>query len=140
MKKMLEEFKKFALRGNVLELAVGLVIGSSFTAIVNSLVNDVISPLVGLLVRVDFSALCFRVGEVSVGYGAFLMAIVNFVIVAWVLFLLVRGVNKLSAMGRHEAAPAPSTKKCPYCLSDIPLAASRCPRCTSALPGEGKEV
>ncbi len=136
MKKMMQEFKKFALRGNVMDLAVGVMIGSAFSAIVTSLVNDIISPLIGLLVQVDFSALTLAVGDVNIAYGAFIMAIINFILVALVLFGLVKAVNRVSSLGKKPEAPAaPTTKKCPYCQSEIPLAATRCPHCTSMLEG-----
>lgn len=134
MKKVIEEFKKFALRGNVIDLAVGVVIGAAFTAIVTSLVNDIISPLIGLLVKVDFSELALVIGDVSIKYGAFIMALINFFIVAVVLFSVVKAINGLSALGRKKADDTPpQTKKCPYCLSEIPRQATRCPHCTSEL-------
>ncbi len=136
MKKMMQEFKKFALRGNVMDLAVGVMIGSAFSAIVTSLVNDIISPLIGWLVQVDFSALTLAVGDVNIAYGAFIMAIINFILVALVLFGLVKAVNRVSSLGKKPEAPAaPTTKKCPYCQSEIPLAATRCPHCTAMLEG-----
>ena len=148
---MWQEFKKFALRGNMLDLAVGLIIGSAFGAIVTSLVKDVIMPPIGLLLGgVDFTNLfvLLRAGDpgapyasladaqaagaVSINYGAFINTIVSFVIVALAVFLLVRSVNKL--MPAPEVAPAPATRACPYCLSTVPLKATRCPHCTSELP------
>ena len=136
MKKFLEEFKKFAMRGNVLDMAVGMVIGGAFTAIVNSLVNDIISPLVGLFGNVDFSDKVLMIGDVALNYGSFLMAVINFLIVAFALFMVVKAVNKASSLHKkeEEAKPAaPATKTCPYCMSEIPLAATRCPHCTSQL-------
>jgi large conductance mechanosensitive channel len=134
MKKFFEEFKKFAMRGNVIDLAVGMVMGSAFTAIVNSLVNDIISPLIGLFATGGFSQVVIPVGKASLGIGSFLMAVVNFLIVAFVLFCVVKTLNKASSLTKKkEQAPAPTTKKCPYCLSEIPIGATRCPHCTSQL-------
>ena len=146
---MFKEFKEFALKGNVLDLAVGIVIGAAFTSIVNSLVADIIMPPIGLLLgKVDFSnlfvvlsegktpgpyatlAAAKAAGAVSINIGLFLNALISFVIVAFAVFLLVKGFNQLRR--QKEAAPAPvTTKECPRCLSVIPLAASRCPYCTS---------
>jgi large conductance mechanosensitive channel len=148
---MLREFKEFAMRGNVLDLAVGIVIGAAFSTIVKSLVDDVLMPPIGLLLgKVDFSNLFLvlkhgtppgpypslaaaqAAGAVSINYGAFVNTIINFLIVAFAIYLLVRGVNKLK---RQEEAPpaAPTTKECPYCLITIPLHATRCAHCTSEL-------
>lgn len=135
MKKFLEEFKQFALRGNVMDLAVGVIIGAAFQAIVSSLVNDIINPLIGLFAKTDFTNLSIKVWDVSINYGSFITAIINFVIMAFVIFMLMKALNKLSTLTHHvEAAPAaPTTKVCPYCLSEIPIAATRCAHCTSAL-------
>jgi len=133
MKTFWKEFKQFALRGNVLELAVGVVIGSAFSAIVTALVDNLISPLIGLLVNVNFSDLSAKIGGVTFNYGAFLMAVLNFIIVAFVLFLLVRTANTISKVTSREEAAAPTTKKCPYCKSEIDIDATRCPHCTSQL-------
>lgn len=143
---MLKEFKEFAMRGNVLDMAVGIVIGAAFGRIVSSLVNDVIMPPVGLLLgKADFSSLFFNLSGASyatlaeakkagapvIPYGAFLNTILDFVIVAFVIFLLIRQVNRFKR--QPEAAPA-TTKECPYCLSVIPLKATRCGHCTAQLP------
>ena len=137
MKKFLEEFKQFALRGNVMNLAVGVIIGGAFQAITNSLVNDVISPLIGLVANTDLSYLVFTVRGVEVRYGAFLTAVINFVIMAFVIFMLVKGINALLDLGKKKEEPAapaaPTTKKCPYCMSEIAIEATRCPHCTSSL-------
>ena len=137
MKSFMKEFKEFALRGSVLDLAIGMIIGAAFTAIITSLVNDIISPLLGLLVGVDFSKLVATVGGVDIKYGAFIMAIINFILVALALFMLLKGANKLmSAAKKEEEEEAPTTKVCPYCKSEIPVEATRCPCCTSELPEE----
>lgn len=140
MKKMIREFKEFALRGNVMDLAVGMIIGAAFQAIVKSLVADVISPVIGLFANTDLSYLVLTVGEVEIRYGAFLTAVINFVIMAAIIFLLVKGMNTLANIGKkketEEAAQAPAVKQCPYCKSEIAAAALRCPHCTSILEEE----
>ena len=137
MKKFLEEFKQFALRGNVMNLAVGVIIGGAFQAITNSLVNDIISPLIGLVANTDLSYLTVTIRDVEIRYGAFITAIINFVIMAFVIFWLVKGINALLDMGKKKEEPAapaaPTTKKCPYCASEIAIEATRCPHCTSSL-------
>jgi large conductance mechanosensitive channel len=147
---MFKEFKEFAMRGNVLDLAVGIIIGGAFGTIVKSLVDDVIMPPIGLaLGNVDFSDLYFMLkegtkaappyatlaaaqaaGAVTINYGLFFNAVITFLIVAFAVFLLVRTANRLRP---QEAPSAPATKECPYCRMAIPLAATRCPECTSEL-------
>ncbi|MDD6176145.1 MAG: large conductance mechanosensitive channel protein MscL [Firmicutes bacterium] len=140
MKKFLSEFKKFALRGNVIDLAVGVIIGGAFQAIVSSLVGDVISPLLGLIAKEDFSGWVWTVGGVEVKYGSFLTAVINFLLMALVIFLLLRGLNKLLSIGKKPEAPkAPTTKICPFCKSEIALDATRCPHCTSVLEEAAEE-
>lgn len=134
MKKFFNEFKEFALRGNVMDLAVGVIIGAAFQAIVSSLVDDIISPLIGLVANTDFSDLVVMVGDVPIKYGAFITAIINFVIMAFVIFLLVKGLNKLSGLGKKPTEEKPTTKKCPYCCTDIAIEATKCPNCTADLP------
>lgn len=133
MKKIFEEFKKFAFKGNALDMAVAVVIGASFSSIVNSLVNDIISPLVGLLVRTDFSDLKVNIFGVDIAYGSFIMQVINFLIVAFVLFMVVKSINKVTSLGKKEVKEEPKTKKCTYCLSEIAIEATRCPHCTSQL-------
>jgi len=143
---MLKEFREFAMRGNVLDMAVGIIIGAAFGRIITSLVNDVIMPPIGLLMgKVDFSSLFLnlsgteypslaeakKAGAPVIGYGAFLNTVLDFVVVAFVIFLLIRQVNRLK---KQPAPAAPGTKECPYCLSALPLKASRCGHCTSQLP------
>ncbi len=131
---MLKEFREFALRGNVIDLAVGVIIGGAFGKIIGSLVNDVLMPLIGLVVGgVNFAELSFTVGAAVIKYGAFIQSIVDFVIIAFVVFLIVKAAN---ASRKPEPAPAPAaptTKECPHCATQIPVAAKRCPNCTSAL-------
>jgi len=143
---VLKEFKEFAMRGNVLDMAVGIIIGAAFGKIVSSMVEDVIMPPVGrLLGHVDFSGLFLNLGEKSydtlaaakaagaptLNYGIFLNSIINFLIVAFAVFLLVRAVNKWVA--KPAPAAAPMTKECPQCAMAIPIAAKRCGHCTSQL-------
>ena len=142
---MLKEFRDFAMRGNVIDLAVGVVIGAAFGKIVTSFVNDVLMPPIGLLLgKVDFSSLFISLngqtyaslteaqaaGAPTLNYGLFINAIIDFLIVAFVIFLFIRGINRM-----HKPAPAaaPTTKECPYCFTNIPVKATRCPNCTSEL-------
>ena len=148
---MFKEFKEFAMRGNVVDMAVGIIIGAAFGTIVKSLVDDVIMPPIGLLLgSVDFSdlfvtlkegatagpyltlAAAKEAGAVTLSYGAFFNTIISFLIVAFSVFLLIKGMNSLK---RKEEAPAadPTTKECPYCFSTIPVKATKCPNCTSTL-------
>jgi len=129
---MLKEFKDFAMRGNVMDLAIAVIIGSAFGKIIASLVNDVLMPLIGLaLGGLNFSELSFTVGEAVIKYGAFIQSIVDFIIVAFVIFMLARAMNN---MKKKESAPAaPATKECPHCFSTISIKATRCPNCTSQL-------
>jgi len=128
---MLEEFKKFIMRGNVLDLAVAVIIGAAFGKIISSLVDDILMPLIGLLIGgLDFSGLAITVGKAEVKYGSFIQNIVDFLIIAFVVFLIVKAVNSFQ---KPAPAAAPTTKECPYCASTIPLKAKRCPNCTSQL-------
>ena len=137
LKNFFKEFKTFALKGNVLDMAIGIIIGANFSKIVDSLVKDVLMPPLGwLLGKVDFSDLKLSMGTepdiVTINYGLFLNTVISFAIVAFAVFLLVKAINKLKA--KEEAAPvAVTTKKCPYCCKDVDLKAKKCPYCTSAL-------
>ena len=135
MKKFMDEFKKFISRGNVMNMAVGIIIGGAFTAIVNSLVNDIINPLLGVFGGLNFSEYSLPLkGEATLNYGNFITAIINFLIMAFVIFLLVKAVNKLTEKEEKPAPPAaPTTKKCPFCKSEIDIEATRCPHCTSVI-------
>jgi large conductance mechanosensitive channel len=129
---MLKEFKDFAMRGNVMDLAVGVIIGAAFGKIVSSLVDDLLMPLIGLLIGgVDFSGLEFTVGSAQVHYGLFVQTILDFVIIAFVVFLMVRAINRLQKAPQTPAEPV--TRECPYCFSTISVKATRCPNCTSQL-------
>lgn len=146
---MLKEFKEFAMRGNVVDMAVGIIIGAAFGAIVKSLVSDIMMPPIGMILgNVDFSNLFLvlkdgtttgpylslteaqKVGAVTINYGLFLNAVISFIIVAFAVFILIRNINRLR---KQEPAAAPDTKDCPFCFSAIPLKATRCPHCTSEL-------
>lgn len=140
MKGFFEEFKKFIMRGNVLDMAVGVIIGGAFTAIVTSLNTDILTPLLGLLGGTDFSYLTLTLGSGKeapvLAYGSFITAIINFLVTAFAIFCLVKLINTLSdrLSKKEEPAPAaPTTKECPYCKSQIAIAATRCPNCTSHL-------
>ena len=142
---MLKEFKEFAMRGNVLDIAIGIIIGAAFGKIVSSFVSDILMPPIGLVLgRVNFADLFINLsdkpvatlaeakaaGAATINYGVFLNTVIDFVIVAFVIFLLVRQINRLK---RQEEAPAPTTRECPQCAMTIPLKARRCPQCTSDL-------
>jgi large conductance mechanosensitive channel len=137
---MLKEFKEFALRGNVVDMAVGIIIGGAFGKIVSSLVGDVIMPPLGLLLgNKDFSGLALTLREKSgempavvIGYGAFINTVVDFVIVALAIFLVIKQINRLKG---ELPPPAPTTKDCPRCFTPIPIPATRCPHCTSEIGG-----
>ena len=135
MKSFISEFKAFISKGNVMDLAVGVIIGGAFQAIVGSLVNDIIMPLLGIITGgLDFSHLAITVGEAQILYGSFISAIINFLLMALVLFLVIKALNKAKSLAAKPEEPkAPTTKKCPYCQSYIPVAATRCPHCTSEL-------
>ena len=131
---MLKEFRDFVMRGNVLDLAIAVILGAAFGAIITSLVNDIIMPLVGIMMGgVDFTTLTYQVGDAVVAYGKFLQAIVNFLIIAFVLFLIIRSINRFKKKEAAPAPAAPTTKECPHCFTSIPIKATRCPNCTSQL-------
>jgi large conductance mechanosensitive channel len=131
---MLKEFKEFVMRGNVLDLAVAVIIGGAFGKIVSSLVNDILMPLVGLILgKVNFSDLAWTVGEASIKYGTFIQTIVDFICVAFVIFLIVKNANRMKKPAAAPAPAAPTTKECPKCFSTINIKATRCPNCTSEI-------
>ena len=135
---LIKEFKEFITRGNAMSMAVGVIIGGAFTAIVTSLNEDIITPILGIFGGVDFSALSVKLGSGEnapvLGYGNFITAVINFLITAFVIFLIVKSLNKAAAlMKKNEEDAAPKTKMCPYCRSQIALEAVRCPHCTSEL-------
>jgi large conductance mechanosensitive channel len=131
---MFKEFKEFAMRGSVLDMAVGIIIGAAFGAVVSSLVADVLMPPIGMLLgKVDFSSLAIALSDsVKIYYGKFINSIISFLIVAFCLFLIIRSMNRLKK--KAEAPPAePTTKDCPFCATAVPIKAVRCPHCTSEL-------
>lgn len=138
MKKFLNEFKTFALRGNVMDLAVGMIIGSAFTAIVTALKDNFIQPILDFVTRTHTAD--YYTKEILLGYlSAFISAVINFIIIAFVLFLLIKGVNTLMTIGRKKEEPTPevpTTKICPFCKSEIAIEATRCAHCTSKLDEE----
>ena len=128
---MLKEFKSFVMRGNVLDLAVGVIIGGACGKIVGSLVTDILMPLIGLIIGgIDFSGLAFSVGSAKLTYGNFINNIIDFLIIAFVIFIIVKGAN---ATKKAPAPADPTTKDCPRCFTTIPIKATRCPHCTSEL-------
>lgn len=140
-----KEFKEFISRGNVLDMAVGIIIGGAFTAIVTSLVNDVLMPLISLICGgIDFNRWNFKMGSGEnapvLGFGTFIAAIINFLIIAFVIFVLIRKINSFRQSGTaEEVEETPTTKICPFCKSEIPVDAVRCPACTSKLEGFKEE-
>ena len=160
MKKFFQEFKAFATRGNVVDLAVGVIIGAAFQKIVTSAVNDLVMPLIGLITgnsnfndaffilrlpegvdaaQVTSLATATELGVTTFNYGAFISAVIDFLIMAFVIFLMIKALNKASSLTHkktEEAPAAPTTKICPYCLSEIPIAATKCAHCTADLPAE----
>ena len=144
-----KDFRDFAIRGNMMDLAVGMIIGAAFTSIVKSLVDDVINPVLGIFTgKIDFGNLFIALdgkhcetleaattaGAAVIKYGSFVSALINFIIMALVVFMIVKAVNKMRDIGKKpEPEAAPTTKECPFCKSDIAIAATRCPHCTSII-------
>lgn len=127
---MLKEFREFAIRGNVMDLAVAVIIGGAFGKIITSLVDDILMPLIGLVLGgIDFTKQTAKVGDAVVEWGLFVQSIIDFLIIAFVIFLLVRAMNRL----KREEPATPTTKECTHCFTTIPLKATRCPNCTSQL-------
>ena len=137
MKKFIQEFKAFALRGNVMDMAIGVIIGGAFSGIVTSLTENFINPIINFVTgQATYTAA--DIGQFATNFGS---AVVNFIILAFILFCLIKTMNKLMSIGHKEEAPAaPTTKTCPFCKSEIAIEATRCPHCTSVLPEEGKEA
>ena len=154
MKKFMAEFKKFALKGNMIDLAVGVIIGGAFNSLVSSLVNDIIMPALSIFTgKMDFAnwflaldgntyetiEAAKEAGVATINYGNFISGIINFIIMAFVVFLFVKWMNKLRDMNKEpEPVKAPNTKVCPFCKSEIAMEATRCPHCTSEQPAENK--
>lgn len=139
MKNFFNEFKKFIMRGNVIDLAVGVIIGAAFQAIVTSLTTDIISPFLGIFGGIDFSDLAWEINGVKIMYGNFITAVINFLIMAFVIFLLVKLINKIMTIGKKPVEEKKTTKICPFCCSEISIKATKCPHCTSDVPVEETE-
>lgn len=141
-KGFIAEFKKFIMRGNVMDMAVGVIVGGAFTSIVTSLNQDILTPLLGIFGGTDFSSLHVTLGSGEnapvLYYGNFITAVINFLITALVIFLLIKGINAVGdkLLHKKEEPAAPTTKKCPFCKSEIAIDATRCPHCTSQLGDE----
>ncbi len=139
MKSFFDEFKAFISRGNVMDMAVGIMIGGAFTAIVTSLVEDIISPILGLFGGLNFDKLTLNLmGEVTLNYGKFITAVINFLIMALILFSIIKALNTAAGkLKKTEEEAAPTTKMCPYCkCDDVAIGATKCPHCASELPAE----
>lgn len=139
MKKFLAEFKEFISKGNVMDLAVGVIIGGAFSGIVTSLTDNIINPLINCIGGAEIQGKIHLIGENYIDYGAFISAIINFVIMAFIIFCIVKAVNKAMSLGKkkeEEPTPEPTTKVCPYCKSEIPIDAVKCCHCTSDIPEE----
>lgn len=131
---MLKEFREFVMRGNVLDLAIAVIIGAAFGKIITSLVNDILTPLIGLAMGgVNLAGLAFSVGDAVVTWGNFVQAIIDFIIVALVIFLIVKAANNLKRKEKDIPPSEPTTKTCGYCFTTIPVKATRCPNCTTEL-------
>ena len=133
MKKFLKEFKSFALKGNVMTLAIGVIIAAAFQKVVSSFTENILSPILGLFSGQNFDSLQIEIFGTAIKYGAFITSIIDFLIMALVIFILMRIVNSVVNLGRKPEKAAPTVKKCPYCLSEININATRCPHCTSSL-------
>ena len=139
MKKFLKEFKEFINKGNVMDLAVGVIIGGAFTGIVTALTDNIINPLINCIGGAEIQGKIHLIGENYIDYGAFISAVINFIIMAFIIFCLVKALNKAMNIGKkmEEEAPAePTTKICPFCKSEIPIDAVKCCHCTSDIPEE----
>ncbi len=137
MKKFFSEFKEFIAKGNVLDLAVGVIIGGAFSAIVTSLTDNIINPLINCIGGAEIQGKIHLIGDNYIDYGAFISAIINFIIMAFIIFCIVKAVNKAMTIGKkkeEEPVPEPTTKICPFCKSEIPIDAVKCCHCTSDMP------
>ncbi|MCL2486805.1 MAG: large conductance mechanosensitive channel protein MscL [Oscillospiraceae bacterium] len=140
MKKFLGEFREFVFRGNVINLAVGIIIGAAFQSIVASLTENILSPIIGLFANTNFDTLSVSVAGAEIRYGAFITSVINFLIMAFVVFLLVKAVSRIARMGEKSGKDdKPAPRKCPYCETAIGDSATRCPACTSHLDEPGGE-
>lgn len=131
MKKFFQEFKEFALKGNVLDMAIGVIIGGAFSGLVTSLTDCFIYPLIGCIGGAEVQGKIHLLGDQYIDYGSFITAVINFIIMAFIIFLLMKGIKKLLSLGKKEEVVAPLTRKCPYCYGDIDVKATKCMYCTS---------
>ena len=131
MKKFFQEFKEFALKGNVLDMAIGVIIGGAFSGLVTSLTDCFINPLIGCIGGAEVQGKIHLLGDQYIDYGSFITAVINFIIMAFIIFLLMKGIKKLLSLGKKEEVAAPLTRKCPYCYGDIDVKATKCMNCTS---------
>lgn len=131
MKKFFQEFKEFALKGNVLDMAIGVIIGGAFSGLVTSLTDCFINPLIGCIGGAEVQGKIHLLGDQYIDYGSFITAVINFIIMAFIIFLLMKGIKKLLSLGKKEEVAAPLTRKCPYCYGDIDVKATKCMYCTS---------
>lgn len=131
MKKFFQEFKEFALKGNVLDMAICVIIGGAFSGLVTSLTDCFINPLIGCIGGAEVQGKIHLLGDQYIDYGSFITAVINFIIMAFIIFLLMKGIKKLLSLGKKEEVAAPLTRKCPYCYGDIDVKATKCMYCTS---------
>lgn len=131
MKKFFQEFKEFALKGNVLDMAIGVIIGGAFSGLVTSLTDCFINPLIGCIGGAEVQGKIHLLGDQYIDYSSFITAVINFIIMAFIIFLLMKGIKKLLSLGKKEEVAAPLTRKCPYCYGDIDVKATKCMYCTS---------
>ena len=131
MKKFFQEFKEFALKGNVLDMAIGVIIGGAFSGLVTSLTDCFINPIIGCIGGAEVQGKIHLLGDQYIDYGSFITAVINFIIMAFIIFLLMKGIKKLLSIGKKEEVAAPLTRKCPYCYGDIDVKATKCMYCTS---------
>ena len=131
MNKCFQEFKEFALKGNVLDMAIGVIIGGAFSGLVTSLTDCFINPLIGCIGGAEVQGKIHLLGDQYIDYGSFITAVINFIIMAFIIFLLMKGIKKLLSLGKKEEVAAPLTRKCPYCYGDIDVKATKCMYCTS---------
>ncbi len=131
MKKFIQEFKEFALQGNVMSMAIGVIIGAAFKDLVTSFTDNVITPIINCIGGTEIQGRIHLLGDQYINYGAFITAVINFLIMAFIIFLMVKGMNRLMNIGKKKEEEAVTTKECPYCKSEINIDATKCPHCTS---------
>ena len=140
MRKIVKEFKEFIMRGNVVDLAVGVIVGAAFQGIVKSLCDDVISPFLGIFGGMNFDQMSFTINGAVISYGKFLTAVINFLIMALVIFIMVKIINKITSLGKKKQnkEEKATTKVCPYCCSEVDIKAVKCPHCTADIPQDSE--